>query len=137
VRRAFLPVLLAAAALVAGCRGTYEVAYDDFVEARQHDAVDRGWVPEWLPESTTAIREVHDADTGERVLTATLAEPAAFDEACPDAALDPPPIPYPRWLEARPDPAGARDCGDDGVAVLDGDRLILWRGVEPHEDPTT
>ena len=42
-----------------------ESSYGSMGEARDSDAVGKGWVPEWLPRSAGKIREIHNLDTGE------------------------------------------------------------------------
>ena len=93
--------LLVGALALAACQvGTYEVQYEDAVAARQQEAIERGWVPEWLPEDTTDIHQIHDPATGARVLTATLATPDAIDQHCPIDA-DAPPGPFRETVAVR------------------------------------
>jgi hypothetical protein len=133
VRRRLALVAAVLALVATACVvSTYEVSYPDLVTARQEDAVKRGWVPEWLPESTTAIHEIHDPGRGERWLTATLVEPDAFRTHCPTVATDVPEVPF-----GKDAPTGGevRNCGSNGVGVLVGTTLTIWRG--PDDQPST
>jgi hypothetical protein len=48
-----------------------ESSYSSFADAKRGGAVDKGWIPAWLPSSATDIREMHDIDTNESMLTFT------------------------------------------------------------------
>lgn|GEM_PF-1508529 len=41
---------------------TLDSSYDDMADARKKGGIGNGWIPEWLPASTRAIREVHNVD---------------------------------------------------------------------------
>lgn len=54
--------------LALSCFSCYERRdgyFNDLSEARAKGAVERGWVPGFLPESSSLIREHHDLDTNE------------------------------------------------------------------------
>lgn len=51
--------------LGSGCTDRIESAYASMDEAVAAGAVERGWVPGFLPSSSTQIREIHDLDTNE------------------------------------------------------------------------
>lgn len=60
--RTRLAIALAVAAAVAACSGVRSQS-DTFAtlqEARAAGAIDRGWVPNGLPESTTDLRDAHE-----------------------------------------------------------------------------
>jgi hypothetical protein len=62
-----LPIL--AGLLIAGaCRDLQVVtnSYANLDEARRDGAVDRGWVPSWVPAGAREIRQAHDGDTNRR-----------------------------------------------------------------------
>jgi len=48
---------------ILGCGETQEVFYKDMDAARKDNAVERGWIPNIIPESSTEIHERHDLDT--------------------------------------------------------------------------
>ena len=60
----------ALALLLSGClpSDTLDASYDSMAEAISQDAVAKGWIPEWLPEGATNIREVHNLDTNTSAL---------------------------------------------------------------------
>jgi hypothetical protein len=45
-----------------------ESSYSSLGEAQRSGAIDKGWIPAWLPPSATDIRELHDIDTNESML---------------------------------------------------------------------
>jgi hypothetical protein len=60
--------LIFAALLVGACRDLEVVSntHATLDEARRAGAVERGWVPRWLPPGSREIREAHDLDTNRR-----------------------------------------------------------------------
>lgn len=65
-------VRLAALLLIASASACFwerpESSYSSLGEAKRNRAIDKGWIPAWLPPSATDIREVHDIDTNESML---------------------------------------------------------------------
>ena len=61
-------VLLAAA--LAGCDSidVAETSYPDMAAAASRGGISSGWIPEWLPASSTELREIHKIDTNESAL---------------------------------------------------------------------
>lgn len=123
-------LLLLAAVLglaATGCaRDTYGTAYDDFVQARQQDAVDRGWIPGMLPEDATDLRELHAPAEDTAVSVATLPN-GRLPDACTEttAEVGSPPL-EPAWLPTDALARGAAvDCGV-WKGVVDGRTLVLW-----------
>ena len=57
---------------------TPESSYDDMADARKKGGIDRGWIPEWLPASTYAIREVHSIDSNLQLLAFRMAPAQAW-----------------------------------------------------------
>jgi hypothetical protein len=64
--------LLLAGLLVTSCGERAEVFYADGSAARRAGAVERGWIPGWLPKSARDIHEVHDIDTNQGLLTCSF-----------------------------------------------------------------
>lgn len=71
-----------------------ESFYASLSEARLKGAIEAGWVPPWLPEGATGLRELHDIDTNESMLAFDLdptrdwqlpdhCQPVAFQELSP------------------------------------------------------
>lgn len=68
-----LPLLLLLALSTSGCFWERpESSYSSFADAKLKGAIDKGWIPAWLPASTTDIRELHDIDTNESMLAFNL-----------------------------------------------------------------
>lgn len=63
--RGFLLLLFAAA--LASCRNpdVFSSSYGTMQEAVDSGIVRQGWVPAWLPDHATQIREIHDLDSNE------------------------------------------------------------------------
>ena len=59
---------LAAVCIVSACRNLDVVtaSYATLAQARAAGAIERGWVPEGLPEGSYELREAHDLDTNRR-----------------------------------------------------------------------
>jgi hypothetical protein len=57
-----LPAALALA--LTGCLSdTLDASYRSMADAVSGGAVDKGWIPEWLPQGAINLREVHNLDT--------------------------------------------------------------------------
>lgn len=127
-------VALACAALVAtGCAADRrEVAYTDYFQAKAQDAIKREWVPEWLPETTTDIREVHAGDTGRALLRATWPTDADLPTDCVPVDVPPPPSFGADWFPEDAVQLGqVHVCDDEGyVVIADG---VLYRWTTGHE----
>jgi hypothetical protein len=55
--------------LSVACNETQHRVYPTRQEAVADGAIDRGWVPKWLPPSATDIREVHNIDSNATLMT--------------------------------------------------------------------
>ncbi len=114
-------IALCLLALVACQRDRYETSYDDFVTARQQDAVDRGWIPGFLPEEATDLREAHTPD--DALVVATLPG-GILPDVCRDVEeVDMPALDAP-WAPP-PEMGRAVRCGG-WEGRLDGTTLLLW-----------
>jgi hypothetical protein len=51
---------------------TIESTYENFDEAVTAGAVERGWVPEWLPDGAVNLHEKHDLDRNASILRFSL-----------------------------------------------------------------
>lgn len=67
-----------AVAVLAGCNDRKEERFSTWSEAKHARAVERGWIPPFVPTSARDIHDVHDVDTNEQKLTFILT-PAAID----------------------------------------------------------
>ncbi len=119
-----------------------ERAYDSKAEVVRDGAIQRGWVPQWLPETARDIREKHDLDTNISQLTFRFDAlgPEQLAESC--RPIDREAVPMPRktlvdWWpsELRDSPATSfsfHACADDSsTAYLAIDerqrRACFWR----------
>ncbi|MFJ0992683.1 hypothetical protein WLX36_23460, partial [Bordetella bronchiseptica] len=78
-----LPLLLAA------CSDAVQTQYRDLDEARAAGAIQRGWLPAWLPARTGAIAEAHDLDTNRRAARFVLPDGARIDGQAYSSASPP------------------------------------------------
>jgi hypothetical protein len=68
-----LPIFLLLSLSISACFWERpETSYSSLDEAKRKGAVDKGWIPVWLPTSATDIRELHDIDTNESMLAFTI-----------------------------------------------------------------
>lgn len=120
---------LATASTMAGCAQQFhEVQWPDLVTARQQDAIDRGWVPEFLPEDATDVRMRTESAAGTVVVVANLAQDVALPE-CDGASTVPVPS-APEWFPTG-DVDDAASCGDGWHAARSGSTVALWHVPEP------
>jgi hypothetical protein len=71
---AMLSVVVATAA----CGEVREVAYPSLADAVNDGAINRGWVPAWLPKTARDLKEKHDLDTNSSILRFEYSEPAMW-----------------------------------------------------------
>lgn len=111
---------------VAGCaQQLHDAAWDDLVTARQQDAIDREWVPEWMPEAATDLVEQNHPESGEVVLVARLPAADPLDACTPTDRDLPGPDLSPDWWQPALDGI-AYTCDDDWSLLRDGDTLWTW-----------
>jgi hypothetical protein len=57
-------------ALLAGCEKQEQTTnvYPDRAAADAAGAIERGWIPEWIPNTAKELREIHDIDTNRSML---------------------------------------------------------------------
>lgn len=48
-----------------GCSDKIESFYETFDHAKESGAIERGWIPNVLPQSSMNIKEIHDLDTNQ------------------------------------------------------------------------
>lgn len=113
----------AATLLVAGCARPYhEASWPDLVTARQQDAIERGWVPEFLPEAATDVRQRNEPATGARIVVASLPTDVAVPE-CSGTSSDPVPLDA-TWFPA--DPGEPTGCPDGWTMARSDATVALW-----------
>lgn len=125
--RTTMAVALAAALALTGCaRDRYESAYDDFVSARQQDAVDRGWIPSMLPEEATDLREAHEPAEDTAVVRATLPGGIIPDD-CAEAGAEIGQPPFsPDWMPADVAARGTPVRCGVWSGTVEGTTIVLW-----------
>ena len=124
--------------MVTACGERREVFYAD--AARQASAIERGWIPEWLPRSARDIREIHDLDTNQSMLAFSFdcADVPKLGTSCKQIGreqLRPAPFSVAWWPNDVPPPDFVthrhvyHHCEDGGyVAVATtGGELFRWR----------
>lgn len=58
--------------LLLGCNEQVEESYSTYSEAQRAGAVERGWVPTFVPSSARELRDSHDLDTSRQTLRFTI-----------------------------------------------------------------
>ena len=86
------------------CSETQDNTYPSFAAAIDAGAVSRGWVPEWLPQNTGKIFEVHNLDTNHFMVHFLFTQHTnpSLPTSCKSVApTTPPPPPFSRkWWPA-------------------------------------
>ena len=125
-------VLLAIILLIAvGCTPgeTPEEAYAGYDEALADGAIERGWIPVWLPETAVNIQEKHDLDSNASILVIDVAGSFAIPEGCnlttESRASN---LSAPWWPAATVAELPVYDCDNGYLALDDGEsRVYFWR----------
>ena len=135
-------VSLVVALLLLGCTDeTLDASYPTASDALADGAVERGWIPAWIPSTATDIHEVHNLDSNQSALSFTLPQAAwRPPEFCrrADGGELPEPAFDRSWLPSSQEMAVAYDfysCPSDlpgpileTVAVQrGGNRVLHWR----------
>jgi hypothetical protein len=135
-RRGHAAVAVVAVVAMAGCaRDTHTAAWPDLVTARQQDAIERGWIPAFLPEDARDLRQRNDPESGAGIVVATMPADVALPECGGDAPVPAaPPLDAPWWPEVAVQDAAP--CRDGWFLHRTGDRLALWTtgALEPSSD---
>lgn len=116
-------VAVLVAVLLAGCaQATHEAAWPDLVTARQQGAIERGWIPAFLPEATRDIRQRNEPATGARIAVARLPADVAIPEC--EGPSDAAPALDAEWFPAmRGEPVA---CEDGWTIARTDDTIALW-----------
>ncbi|WP_376853324.1 hypothetical protein, partial [Bordetella pertussis] len=104
-----LPLVLILPLLLAACSDAVQTQYRDLDEARAAGAIQRGWLPAWLPARTGAITEAHDLDTNRRAARFVLPDGARIEPpGCAPASgrLPSPALALPGWTAFPPQEGG-------------------------------
>lgn len=65
-------VILLAALTLSGCGEIKDDRYADYEAARLAGVVERGWIPDFVPQSAYDIRDIHDQDSNAQTLSFRL-----------------------------------------------------------------
>ena len=113
----------------AGCSETFENHYSDWQEAQKDGAVERGWLPDWLPRTAADIREIHNLDTNASAFSLSIPtnwSPPEVAGCVPISQAAAPSIrlrDFPSNIEQHP---GLLNCGDLFVLVTER-AVFAWR----------
>jgi hypothetical protein len=131
--------LLLAAALTS-CNEYREVTYPDLAKAKEDGAIERGWIPEWLPQSSVQFYEAHDLDSNRSALSVRFSaneswNPPSSCKQIPHTDVPESPI-HPSWWPNDIPPSALAtyrhafySCAEKGylaVSQLQGE-LYYWR----------
>ncbi|NEO83972.1 MAG: hypothetical protein F6J87_06895 [Spirulina sp. SIO3F2] len=108
INSAILPLIFSL--LLTACGETKDAAYSDWVAAQEDGAIERGWIPNWLPRSSQNLKEAHDLDSNASILALTFSEDENWQvpDSC-EPAQEELPAPglkrvwWPSRLHKRPD----------------------------------
>jgi hypothetical protein len=65
--------------LLLGCNEQIDESYSTYSEAQRAGAVERGWIPSFVPTSARNLKDTHDLDTSRQTLRFTIPPSAAAD----------------------------------------------------------
>jgi hypothetical protein len=87
------------ALLLSGCQDpdVLEKHYDSYAQVVADHAIDRGWIPDWMPVGASDIFELHNVDTSESLLRFSFHKGSSI--ALPTTCIQAPPdqLPMPRY----------------------------------------
>ncbi len=81
--------------------------FANLTEARDAGAIERGWIPSFMPASSEEIREVHDIDTNAQWMRFRVADLGELDGVCEERLSARPALPrdpgraHSRWWPGR------------------------------------
>ena len=91
-----LILVVALCSAIAGCFWeTTDASYSTAAEAIDSGVLGKGWIPEWLPQDATDLREVHNIDSNAGELSFLVTAPASVK-----LPTDCKPIQYPDTVQA-------------------------------------
>ena len=138
--------LVALAALVCSCANdVLDATYATRSVAAAAGAIERGWIPSWIPPEAFALHEAHNVDTNESVLAFRLPAKLAWRPPGSCIAADAGQFYEPgftrSWIPETLDDYQFYSCPDpktSGVPLLsalavsrDGQYVLHWRFVGP------
>lgn len=132
-------IMLLTPLLLSGCTSTVmTTSYVDYAAAEADGAVERGWIPSFLPSSATRIEETHDLDTNQQCLRAII--PQADVKTTIDSLTDEGFSPFTGELAEPPRlsilggcPFSLKDVPDENQVFINQGSLDQYVVVDPHE----
>jgi len=122
-----------------GCGEQQEATYADRRAALRAGAIERGWVPEWIPKTARDLREVHNVDTNQSMLSFRYdrGDRLSVPGSCsPATTVSAPPFRVASWPRDIPPGSGVStryaffscESGRAFLALLVGrDEAYYWR----------
>lgn len=138
--------LTALVALVCSCtQDVLDVAYATRTEAAAAGAIERGWIPSWIPSEASDLHEVHNIDTNESALAFRLPAGRAWRPPAPCRTADAGEFHEPgfnrKWMPDTFNDYQFYSCPESnsgGVSLIsalavsrDGQYALHWRYVAP------
>lgn len=134
-------IMLLAGIALSGCSEVQEAAYTNLQAAKAAGAIERGWIPEWMPQSSTNLREAHNLDTNRSSLSLRFSADERWSPPANCQSIGPLDAPVPRirlrWWPSDVPPSSTMvqrhtyfSCSDKNefVAVSSADgELLYWR----------
>jgi hypothetical protein len=66
--------------ILLGCSNdVLESSYVNYSAILEDEAIERGWIPKWLPVTAISIHELHDVDTNQSTLVFKLLENSGWN----------------------------------------------------------
>jgi hypothetical protein len=140
-------ILTTLVVLVCSCTDdVLDAAYATRTEAAAAGAIERGWIPSWIPPEASELHEVHDVDTNESALAFRLPAKIAWRPPASCVAAEAGQFYEPgfnrTWIPETLNDYQLYSCPDhrnsDGVPLLsalavrkDGQHVLHWRFVAP------
>lgn len=140
--------ILFVALLLCGCTDdVLDASYADVGEVEADGAIERGWIPGWIPRAAFNIHEVHDIDTSESALVFELPRGSTWEPPTPQCEVSANAPGYETkfdraWLPESIDGFRHYRCGETqhtgsslrvvGLAIRpDGQQVVHWRQFAP------
>ena len=121
-----LPVFLLAACQLSE---TPESSFANYKEAVASGLIERGWIPDWLPETAVNIHEVHNLDNNASILLFDAGVEFSVPAGC-EPTTNPPETTLKEswWSQSFSSDWPVYDCGNGYLAVDEtGMRVYFWR----------
>jgi hypothetical protein len=111
-----LPLILLLAACQLGERP--ESSFANYQEAAASGMIERGWIPDWLPETAVNIQERHDLDTNASILFFSAGAEFSTPEGC-EPTSNPPAAAFKEswWPQSFSTDWPVYDCGSGHLSV--------------------